>query len=898
MNAKAEEMRAKMKALSIPGLENSVSAGPGPPSLSSGASSPAGSWANRPARPRPSLNVGGGGGGGFSGGGGGGSGPAGGMGLGLGLGGGFGSSAGKRPTPNSLIFTSNSLNSNELEQEHKLKEIMRKSGQLKIHGHNYTTNIDDLELIGDLGNGTSGHVVKMRHRHSNEIIAVKQMRRTGNSDETKRIIMDLDVVLKSHDCEEIVLCLGCFITDSDVWICMELMATCFDKLLKQLKQPIPEVICGKVAVHTVRALHYLKEKHGVIHRDVKPSNILLDTMGRVKLCDFGISGRLVDSKAKTRSAGCAAYMAPERIEPPNPYNPNYDIRADVWSLGITLVEMATGHYPYRDCKTDFELLTKVLQDDPPMLTPNKFSREFELFVRDCLMKDYKDRPKYKKLQMHPFIKKYEKEDIDVGAWYRGVVANGGSLTTPNNNQLISTVSSSVSGFEPLSNISSTERTTFKPQPSPRVTRSWRPSNATPSSPPPSAVATASSGGMPAVSPPPYSPPSQASQQYPSAISEQRENRRPSFEALLEARRYPDLSKPARPTDPSSQYVTSKPPPALPSPSSETTTPAARAGSSYRSHYLTSVTDSPMLMRSSASRRSDHNHYERWQPPNSSSSAASYSPSPYVSPRQAASTASAYSGAASTSSPYSGSYGSPLHYRQQQREPDPEPSHHQTDRRQQANVSNVPPVTVPRYGYRESPRSVRKFDFTYPQTSYHEPQTNASSGGGGGGVATTSQPAVTSSAAAASLTTPRGYARRLSTEQAHHVLPHHYSQYRGRSPTRPQPPHQLQLQQQQAQPLPHHHREAGQPLPTSSQSPVETSEEQVHLQQRSPSQERQSRNYFPSSWRSTLSSWTPSFRRLRTASSDRSSAFDTSRRFQPSYRSWNEKDNFYPSPMKR
>ena len=105
-----------------------------------------------------------------------------------------------------------------------------------------------------------------------------------------------------------------------------------------------------------------------------------------------ILGRLVDSKAKTRSAGCAAYMAPERIDPPHPSKPDYhyDIRADVWSLGITLVEMATGHFPYKDCKTDFEVLTKVLQDDPPFLPRNAgFSHEFQCFVRDCLLKNYK-----------------------------------------------------------------------------------------------------------------------------------------------------------------------------------------------------------------------------------------------------------------------------------------------------------------------------------------------------------------------------------------------------------------------------------------------------------------------------------------------------------------------------
>lgn len=80
------------------------------------------------------------------------------------------------------------------------------------------------------------------------------MRRSGNLEETKRVFFDLEVVLKSHDCPYIVQCLGCFVTDSDVWICMELMATCLDKLTKRYKRPIPEPILGKisVAVSTLR----------------------------------------------------------------------------------------------------------------------------------------------------------------------------------------------------------------------------------------------------------------------------------------------------------------------------------------------------------------------------------------------------------------------------------------------------------------------------------------------------------------------------------------------------------------------------------------------------------------------------------------------------------------------
>ncbi|XP_052855887.1 dual specificity mitogen-activated protein kinase kinase hemipterous isoform X5 [Drosophila gunungcola] len=309
------------------------------------------------------------------------------------------------------------------ETDKKLKIIMEQTGKLNINGRQYPTDINDLKHLGDLGNGTSGNVVKMMHLSSNMIIAVKQMRRTGNAEENKRILMDLDVVLKSHDCKYIVKCLGCFVRDPDVWICMELMSMCFDKLLKLSKKPVPERILGKVTVATVNALSYLKDKHGVIHRDVKPSNILIDERGNIKLCDFGISGRLVDSKANTRSAGCAAYMAPERIDPKKP---KYDIRADVWSLGITLVELATARSPYEGCNTDFEVLTKVLDSEPPCLPYGEgfnFSQEFRDFVIKCLTKNHQDRPKYPELLAQPFIRTYEIAKVDVPNWFQSIKEN-------------------------------------------------------------------------------------------------------------------------------------------------------------------------------------------------------------------------------------------------------------------------------------------------------------------------------------------------------------------------------------------------------------------------------------------------------------------------------------------
>ena len=203
---------------------------------------------------------------------------------------------------------------------------------------------------------------------------------------------------------------------------MEPMDTCLDKLQRHMatmgKKGIPENVLGKVTVGVVTALDYLKREYKVIHRDVKPSNILIRSNGDVKVCDFGIAGNLVDSKAKTRDQGCPAYMSPERIDPPGD-NPTYDIRADVWSLGVTLVELSTGQYPYKNVNATFQLMTEILQSPAPNIDKSDgFTDEFVDFVSVCLIKDVNLRPKYDKLLAHPFIKKHLNADKSViSEWY-------------------------------------------------------------------------------------------------------------------------------------------------------------------------------------------------------------------------------------------------------------------------------------------------------------------------------------------------------------------------------------------------------------------------------------------------------------------------------------------------
>ncbi|CAD1469427.1 unnamed protein product, partial [Heterotrigona itama] len=301
----------------------------------------------------------------------------------------------------------------------RMCQSMQSTGKLQLSPNTvYDFTSEDLQDLGEIGRGGFGTVNKMIHRISDTVMAVKRIRSTVDEREQKQLLMDLEVVMKSNECPCIVQFYGALFKEGDCWICMELMDTSLDIFYKfiheVLKERIPERILGKITVATVKALNYLKEKLRIIHRDVKPSNILLDRHGNIKLCDFGISGQLVDSIARTRDAGCRPYMAPERIDPQRAKG--YDVRSDVWSLGITLMEIATGYFPYPKWNSVFEQLYQVVQGDPPRLSPNENGNHFTMdFVNF--------RPKYNKLLEHPFIRKAEEDTVDVSAYISGVLDN-------------------------------------------------------------------------------------------------------------------------------------------------------------------------------------------------------------------------------------------------------------------------------------------------------------------------------------------------------------------------------------------------------------------------------------------------------------------------------------------
>jgi serine/threonine-protein kinase 24/25/MST4 len=208
-------------------------------------------------------------------------------------------------------------------------------------------------------------------------------------------------VLKESQNPRVTKFFESFISNSQLYIVMEYVAGGSVKDIIRMRGPIPEIYIPILLREILLALHYLHTAKK-IHRDVKAANILLSMDGQVKLADFGVAAKVTESVSKRNSfVGSPYWMAPEVIS-----QSNYDARADVWSLGITSIELATGNPPHSSIPP-INALFKIQTDPSPGLD-NSFSAAFREFVALCLQKDMSLRPTAESLLEHRFIKAAKK----------------------------------------------------------------------------------------------------------------------------------------------------------------------------------------------------------------------------------------------------------------------------------------------------------------------------------------------------------------------------------------------------------------------------------------------------------------------------------------------------------
>ncbi|BFZ61195.1 MAP kinase kinase Wis1 [Saitoella coloradoensis] len=295
------------------------------------------------------------------------------------------------------------------------KAVISSEGVNFSTGESFKISMNDLTLLEELGKGNYGTVHRVLHKPTNVTMALKEVRLELDESKFSQIIMELDILHKAIS-PQIVEFYGAFFVETCVYICMEYMsAGSIDKLYGD---GIPEDVLGKITLAMVKGLKVLKDDHNIIHRDVKPTNVLVNEKGIVKLCDFGVSGNLVASIAKT-NIGCQSYMAPERIKAENAGQITYTVHSDIWSLGLSMLEMAKGGYPYDPSTYNniFAQLQAIVDGEPPEL-PEDFSEDAKDFVRQCLNKSPRNRPNYAQLLRHPWLQRWETEEVDMAGWVK------------------------------------------------------------------------------------------------------------------------------------------------------------------------------------------------------------------------------------------------------------------------------------------------------------------------------------------------------------------------------------------------------------------------------------------------------------------------------------------------
>ncbi|XP_071015919.1 TRAF2 and NCK-interacting protein kinase-like [Oncorhynchus clarkii lewisi] len=270
------------------------------------------------------------------------------------------------------------------------------------------------ELVELVGNGTYGQVYKGRHVKTGQLAAIKVMDVTG--DEEEEIKGEINMLKKYSHHRNIATYYGAFVKknppgiDDQLWLVMEFCgAGSITDLIKNtkgnsLKEEWTAYICREI----LRGLTHLHQ-HKVIHRDIKGQNVLLTENAEVKLVDFGVSAQLDRTVGKRNTfIGTPYWMAPEVIACDENPEATYDFKSDLWSLGITAIEMAEGAPPLCDMHP-MRALFLIPRNPAPRLKSKKWSKKFQSFIESCLVKSHGQRPSTEQLLKHPFIRELPNE---------------------------------------------------------------------------------------------------------------------------------------------------------------------------------------------------------------------------------------------------------------------------------------------------------------------------------------------------------------------------------------------------------------------------------------------------------------------------------------------------------
>jgi len=269
------------------------------------------------------------------------------------------------------------------------------------------------DILCKLGEGSYGSVFKAIHKESQQILAIKQV---PVDTDLQEIIKEISI-MQQCDSPYVVKYYGSYFKNTDLWIVMEFCGAGSVLDIMKLRghywnmprgevRTLLEDEIATVLSDTLKGLEYLHLRKK-IHRDIKAGNILLNMEGHAKLADFGVAGQLTDTMAKRNTViGTPFWMAPEVIQ-----EIGYDCVADIWSLGITALEMAEGKAPYGEIHPMRAIFMIPSKPPPSFSQPDKWSPAFIDFVSRCLVKQPDARATASELLQHEFIKNSKPPEI-------------------------------------------------------------------------------------------------------------------------------------------------------------------------------------------------------------------------------------------------------------------------------------------------------------------------------------------------------------------------------------------------------------------------------------------------------------------------------------------------------